>query len=146
MILGLRLGRRLIAAVAVQDEHVTFHDCRFVTSRREVLERSMRTYFAKLLDQLSPTLVCYYAPTTANTKTDQVTVLLTEQATARRIPVVRTDRAHLLQACGLPPGATRSALRDQMRDLWPALADGRPDRQLVGAEALVSALVADLDF
>lgn len=146
MILGLRLGRRLIAAVAVRDERVTFHDCRFVTSRREVLERSMRTYFAKLLDQLSPTRVCYYAPTTADTKADLVTVLLTEQATARRIPVVRTDRAHLLQACGLPPSATRSALRDQMRDLWPALADSRPDRQLVGAEALVSALVADLDF
>lgn len=146
MILGLRLGRRLIAAVAVQDEQVTFHDCRFVTSRRDVLERAMRAYFAKILDQLSPARVCYYAPTTANTATDQLAVLLTEQATARHIPVVRTDRANLLQACGLPPGAKRPALRDQMRDLWPALAEGRPDRQLVGAEALASALVADVDF
>jgi len=146
MMLGLRLGRRLMAAVAVDDEQVVFYDCRFVSSRRDTLERAMRDYFSKILDQLSPALICYYAPTTAKTATDRVAILLEEQAVARSIPMIRTDRPTLLQACGLPPLATRQALTDRVRDLWPVLSEGRLDRQLVCAEALVSALVGEFDF
>ncbi|MFA5897646.1 MAG: hypothetical protein WC829_00900 [Hyphomicrobium sp.] len=145
MILGFRLGRRLMAVVAVQDEAVTFHDCRFVSSRRDTLERAMRSYFSKILDQLSPSRICYYAPTTAKTATDRLVSLLEEQAVARSIPVIRTDRSGLLRACGLPPLATRQALKESVRDLWPVLSEGRLDRQLVCAEALVSALVGECD-
>ncbi len=146
MMLGLRLGRRLMAAVAVDDEQVVFYECRYVSSRRDTMERAMRDYFAKILDQLSPTRVCYYAPTTVGAATDLLTSLLVAEAAARNIPAVRIEKATLLASCGLPTGSKRRHVREMVEDLWPVLSEGQVDRQLVCAEALVSALIGDSEL
>lgn len=146
MMLGFRLGRRQIAVVSLSDEQIAFYESRFVASNRNALERTMRAYFAKILDQLAPARICYYAPTTANTAADQLAGLLKEQADARRIPISRIEKAALLDSCGLPLGAKRLAVKDYLRDIWPVLSEGRADRQLVCAEALVSALIGDSEL
>lgn len=145
MMLGFRLGRRLIAAVAVQGEEVAFHDCRFVSSRRDTLERAMREYFAKLLDQLSPVHIYYYAPTTIKGATDRLVNLLAEEAFARNIPIKPVGKAALFDGCALPVGAKRRHLREMVDGLWPILSEGPVDRQLAYAEALVAALVGECD-
>lgn len=141
--LGFRLGRRLIAAVAVQGEEVTFHDCRFVSSKHDTLERAMRNYFSKILNQLSPAHIYYYAPTTIPGATDRLISLLAEEASTRNIPIKPVGKAALFNGCALPRGAKRRHLKEMVDGLWPILAEGPVDRQLAYAEALVAALVGE---
>jgi hypothetical protein len=60
--------------------------------------------------------------------------------------MVRVEKTALFDSCGLPAGAKRVAVRDYLGDLWPVLSEGRLDRQLVCAEALVSALIGDSEL
>src|SRR5262245_13662757 len=78
MIVGFRLGRRLLAVVAIEDETITFCDSRFVATNR--VERGIPRYFDQVLSQLKPSAICYYAPTSAGSVTERLAALLTQSA------------------------------------------------------------------
>jgi hypothetical protein len=144
VILGLKLGRRLMAAAGHEDEHFVFHDSRYVASRKSTVDAGLTKYFGQLLDQLKPAAVYYYAPTGQQTITEQLAARLEQSATEAGIPVRRLNRTDVFGSFGLTPVRTRRELREQLADLWPLLSEGKAPRQSVLAEAAASALVGDL--
>lgn len=144
VILGLKLGRRLTAAVALRDETFVFHDVRSVPSRAETLEAGITRYLQTLFEQLRPAHVYYYAPTSTQTTTGRLVLLVEQTAVYHGIPASRLAKAEVFGTVGLLPARTRRDLRDQMQHLWPTLSEGKFIRQAVLAEAAAAALVGEL--
>ena len=143
MILGLRLGRRLMAAAALEDDAFVFHECRYVSSRKATFDSSMSKYFARLCEQFTPAAVYYYAPTGPGTVTEQLVARLEQAAGQAGIPVRRLTKTDLFTSVSVVPVRTRGELREQLSDLWPVLAGGQLPRQATLAEAAAGALVGD---
>jgi hypothetical protein len=144
VILGLKLGRRLTAAAALRDEMFVFHDVRSVPSRADTLEAGITRYLHTLFEQLKPAHVYYYAPTSTQTTTGRL-VLLVEQAAANYgIPARRLAKSDVFGGVSALPARTRRELRDQLQHLWPTLSEGKFIRQAVLAEAAAAALVGEL--
>ena len=143
MILGLKLGRRLMAAAGLEDDAFVFHECRYVSSRKATFDASMSKYFARLCEQLTPAAVYYYAPTGPGTVTEQLIERLEQTAGQAGIPVKRLTKTDLFTSVGVAPVRTRRELREQLADLWPVLAEGKLTRQTTLAEAAAGALVGD---
>lgn len=146
MILGLKLGRRLLGAAAFDQEQFTFADSRYVGTRRTVPETTA-AYFRRLIEQTRPLVICYYAPTTPDAPeslTDEVVRLLEKEAALARIPVKGLTRSDIFGSFGLVALKTREALLEVMVQLWPDLSDVKPRRQSAVAEAAVAALVGEL--
>ena len=144
MILGRTLGRRLMAVATLEDEAFSFHEARYVASRKATFDASMSKYFARLFDQFTPTAVYYYAPAGAGTVTEQLMARLEQTAANAGIPARRLTKADLFTSVSLLPVRTRRELREQLSDLWPVLSGGKVPRQAALAEAAASALVGDL--
>lgn len=144
VILGLKLGRRLMAAAAMEDEQFVFHDSRYVASRHSTLAPGTSRYFAQLLDQLRPVAIYYYAPTGHQTLTEQLVVMLEQSAAHAGISSRRLAKADLFTSVSLLPVRTRRELREHLAELWPVLSAGKVHRDAALAEAAASALVGDL--
>lgn len=142
--LGLKLGRRLVAAAGLEDGQFVFHDSRYVGARKSMLNAGTTRYFGQLLDQLKPAAVYYYAPTGQRTITQQLAVLLEQSAAQAGIPVHRLTKADLFGSASVTPVRTRRELHEQLADLCPVLSEGKVHRRTVLAEASASALVGDL--
>lgn len=144
LVLGLKLGRRLTAAAALRDEMFVFHDVRSVPSRTDTLETSIARYLNTLFEQLKPAHLYYYAPTSTQTTTERL-VLLVEQAAANHaIPALRLVKSDVFGSIAAVPARTRRELRDQLQHLWSTLSDGKLIRQAALAEAAATALVGEL--
>ena len=143
MIVGLKLGRRLMAVAALEDERFVFQDTRFVASRKSALQSGITRYFSQVFEQLKPTAIYYYAPTGPNTITEALVTLLDTQAGQMGIPAKRLSKPDLFDHFGLLPFRTRRELRDHLQHLWPVLSEGKAHRQLVLAEAAAAACVGD---
>lgn len=141
--LGLRLGRRLVAAVGLEDEQFVFNDSRYVAARKGTLNAGTTRYFGQLLDQLKPAAVYYYAPTGQRTITEQLAVGLEQSAVQAGISAHRLTKADLFGSVSGTPIRTRRELREQLTDLWPVLSEVKVHRQAALAEASASALVGN---
>jgi hypothetical protein len=143
--LGLKLGRRLVAAAGLdEDGQFVFHDSRYVDGRKSTLNAGTTRYFGQLLDQLKPAAVYYYAPTGHQTLTEQLALLLEQSAVHAGISAHRLTKADLFGSVSVTPARTRRELQEQLADLWPALSEAKVHRQAALAEASASALVGDL--
>ena len=143
MTLGLKLGRRLVAAVAVDGEEFAFQDSRFVPRRAQLVSGFSR-YLQQLLRQVSPSAVYFYAPGANATLTHDLIGLLEAEAAAAGITARPLNKAEVFGAFGLKPVKTRRELRDLLQNLWPVLSEGKVHRQAALAEAAAVALVGDL--
>lgn len=143
-VLGLKLGRRLVGAAALADETFVFHDLRYVSSRRDRWESAMTRYFQTLLEQIKPAYVCYYAPTTLQTTTNRLVLLLEQTAGEAGVAAHRLTKSELLDHFAFTPIRTRGQLRERLQALWPVLAEGKVGRQAVLAEAAAAALMGEL--
>jgi hypothetical protein len=144
MTLGLKLGRRLVGAVALDDETVTFHDSRFVRARRDQPGTALSTYVGRVLDQVRPSVVYMYAPVGVGTVTAELVGALEREAARRGIPVKPLTRTDVLGSFGLRLLRTRAELREVIGVIWPALAEVKRHRQDTVAEAAAAALVGDI--
>ena len=144
MILGLRIGRRLLAAVTLDHEAFMFYEARYVASRTTTSDPGMTRYFTRLLEQFKPTAVYFYAPAGTGTTAEQLVAGLEQTAAHAGVPVKRLAKADLFTSATLVPARTRRELREQLSDLWPVLSEGKLHRQTVLAEAAASALVGEL--
>lgn len=138
MTLGLRFSRRMVAAVALDEERIVFHHFRYVSKGQTRMAR----YLATLLEQLRPGAVCYYAPTSTQTVTESLATRLQEETAKRGVPVIRVGRVELLASLGLDRIRTRRDLLLKLQDLWPILTH-KSEAQLAMSEAVVSALIGD---
>lgn len=144
MTLGLKLGRRLMGAVVVDDEQCVLRDSRFVTARTADRAVAVTRYLTQLLDQAPPTAIYYYAPTGVETVTTSLVEVVQSTAGARGIPVRPLTRLDVFGSFGVTPFRTRRDLRDHLVHFWPELAEGQPHRREVLAEAAAAALVGQL--
>ena len=144
MTLGFRLSRRLVAAVALQDDQVVHQDSRYVARRREAVEGRVSRYFDRLLDQLSPTTIWYYAPTRPEALSERLTQLLEASASRHGIPTRQLAAGSLRQALALPVRAPRRAILEHVVPLWPAVANLPRAQQATFAEAAVVAMTGDI--
>jgi len=144
MILGLKLGRRLLAAVAFEDEETILCDSRFVPSRKDELERGFGRYFDQLIAQVKPEEVFYYAPTGQQTVTERLAELLRAAVDRAGIPATRVTKQDLFPSCGIPVPRTRRELRECLGTFVPQVGENKPARQVVIAEAAATALVGEL--
>ena len=143
MILGLKLSRRLIAAVGLDEEAFTFSDSRFVPSRSAELAAIGR-YFHTLLTQTHPASVYVYSPEGAGRTTDILRDALEQAAGALGIPVKPLGRLAIFGSFGIAPVRTRRELREVLLPLWPALTEGKTQRQTALAEAAAAALIGQV--
>lgn len=143
MILGLKLGRRLIAAVGLSDEAFSFRDSRYIGSRRE-LAATVPAYFRRLLEQSRPRTIYAYAPSAPDSSTEDVVALLEAEAAKMGVTVKRLTKSDMLGSFGLVPLRTRSELRTVLLHLWPQLSENPELRQVPLAEAAAAALIGDL--
>lgn len=143
-IVGLKLGRRLTAAVAFRNEHVVFHDSRYVPGRRDLRERSVVRYLVQLLAQLEPVHLFYFAPTTPASATDTLVSLIESVASQRGVPITRLSRADLFDHVGLVPLRTRRELCEHLQVMWSGLGEIESARRLPFAEATACAFVGEL--
>lgn len=144
MILGLKLGRRLVAAVALNDDRFVFQDSRYVRSPRTALEPVFERYLRHVFEQVKPAAVYYYAPIAAKTVTELLIKQLTAVSGAFGIPVKPLTRLEVFGSFGVLPIRTRHELCEQITAFWPALREAKVQRQEVLAEAAATALVGDL--
>jgi 5-formyltetrahydrofolate cyclo-ligase len=142
MTLGVKLGRRLLAAVAFDDEQVIFCDSRFVPSKREDLHR-LAKYIDQLIAQVQPTEVVYYAPSASESVTEQLAGLLEATMNKAGIPTSRLTRQELFASFGTPPVRTRRELRECLSSFVPQVNENKTARHVVMAEAAAAALVGE---
>lgn len=143
-ILGIKLARRLLASVVLQDEEFVWGDQRYVTSRPASVERAMGGYFDTLLNQVNPAAIYYYAPVGEGATTKRLVSLLEQAARSRSIPLHRLTKAVLLERFGVGPVCSRRDLHELLRPFWPRLEEGAKVRQVVLAEATAAALAGDI--
>src|SRR5689334_883627 len=143
MILGLKLGRRLMAACGLEDEQFAFHDSRFVP-RSVAPNPALARYFRQVIAQVRPTAIYYYAPTGQQTLTEALVNVLVTTAGEMGIPAKPLSKSDVFGSFGVLPLRTRRELREHLQHLWPVLAQGKVHRQVALAEAATAALVGDL--
>lgn len=143
MILGLKIGRRLIAACAIHNETFTFHDSRYVGAKA-TLATAIPAYLQQLIAQVHPRVIYVYAPSTPDSSTEQLVRLLEAEAANSAVSVKTLQKSDVIGSFGLVPLRTRTELRDQVLHLWPELAHEREPRQVPLAEAAAAALIGDL--
>lgn len=139
-ILGIKLGRRLIATVGLRDEEFVFGDQRFVTSRPQSFESAMTRYFDTVLDQLRPDLIFYYVPAPSGTVAARLIGILESVAARQQLsarPLAKTD---VFDNFGVLPLRTRRELREYLAAFWSTLTDGKVASQWVLAEAASAAM------
>jgi hypothetical protein len=144
MTLGLKLGRRLLAACALDGEQFVFRDSRFVTAPHALEVAGLGRYLQQLIAQLRPQTIYYYAPTLPNTRTARLIALLLTTAGEMGVPAKPLSRLDLFGSFGVLPVRTRQELCDLVGQIWPALAEEHRHRQTTLAEAAATALVGDL--
>ena len=144
MILGLKLGRRLVAAVAFDDEEAILCDSRFVPSGTEDLERVVARYFDQVISQVKPIEVFYYAPTSAQTVTERLVDVLTAAVARVGLTATRVTKEDLIASFGIPPLRTRRELRECISTFFSQVGENKAARQVVIAEAAATALVGEL--
>ena len=146
MILGFKLGRRLLAAVGLDAEQFGFVDSRYV-GRRQTLTETASAYFHRVIDQARPSVIYVYAPTAPDepeSLTKALVGVLETEAGRVGVPVKELERADLFGSFGLVALRTRPQLFDVMSAIWPALSEAKKERQLILAEAGAAALVGDI--
>lgn len=144
MILGLKLGRRLLAAVAFDGEETVLCDSRFVPSRKDELDRGFAKYFDQLISQVKPVEIFYYAPTGQQTVTERLVDILKASAERAGLSATRLTKQDLSLSFGVPAIRTRRELRECLAAFVPQVGENKTARQVIVAEAAATALVGEL--
>lgn len=144
MTLGIKIGRRLTAIAGLDGERFAFRDSRYAIKRREVQIEAFTQYIARVIEQVRPTAVYFYAPTAPETLASELARTLEAQAAKAGIPVRSLSRADVFGSFGVLPLRTRRELREVITAIWPELATALISRQEALAEAAAAALIGEL--
>ena len=120
-LLALRVSRRAIAAVSLDDETLGFADARHLTSRRGKAVDAAIRYVSRLLDQAAPSAVVIDAPAKGGSATMSVAEAIADLLTRRSIVHTSLPTADILLAYGMPALRSRRELRAVAAALWAQL-------------------------
>ena len=120
-IIALRLSRRAIAAAMLKEEQLEFRDGRHLNSRRERAERSAGSYVERLVQQLAPTGVVIYAPSTDDGLRSQVLRTVQTVLVRAGVSLRIVSRREMTEAFGSPPVRGWSEIRAATESFWPEL-------------------------
>jgi hypothetical protein len=144
VILGLRVSRRRLTGVSVDEGRVVFADSRYVPSKASVREASVRRYVSTLMDQTRPDALCVYAPTArADSSSELLVAVVQLEATQRQVPVLRFTKIEMLESLRAERSARRRWLSEQVRLFceWPSDKITAP---LDTAEAALAAYLGEI--
>lgn len=142
-LLALRLSRRAIGAVVLDDEHIVFADTRHLTSNQERARIAADRYLAHLIDQIRPVRLAVYMPEHARALTAAVLDHLKQLSTASAIPLRVVTKPELLSVFGTTPLRNRQELHGIVECLWPTLAEVSNRVKPYLADAAATAWYAD---
>jgi len=120
-ILALRLTRRAVAAVLVQEETVAFHDGRHLSSRRPRAVATAERYLERMLELLKPTLVVIDAPNADGSTTSQLLQVTVAALTKLGIQSTVVSVPDVLSSYGVPGLKSRTELLRVAERFWPEL-------------------------
>jgi hypothetical protein len=116
--LTLRLSRRAVAAVALDDESLAFCDGRHLNSRRDRAVAGATRYVARVLELTAPSKVLIDAPAKNGSTNGAILGSVLDLLAERKIVTCRIATADVLQAFGAPALHTRSELRRTTEAFW----------------------------
>ena len=117
-VLTLRISRRAVAAVVLDDEHLSFCDGRHLRSNKAAVQNSAIRYLTLVLDQVRPATVIIDCPFKTGGQTEVIWNALTPLLATRGVALTRVTVGALLEAFGLPGLPSRRALRDVVASLF----------------------------
>ena len=117
-VLTLRISRRAVAGVVLDDEQLVFCDGRHLRSDRSALQNSAIRYLTLLLDQVRPAKVVIDCPFRTGGQTEAIWNALSAMLASRSVPATRVTIGALLEAFGLPGLPSRRALRNVVAPLF----------------------------
>ncbi len=122
-IVSVRVSRRAIAAVIMDDDRLSLSDGFHLNSRRERAERSSERYIEKLLSRFPIKGVVVYAPNTDEGATSSVLRAVQTAIVRAGIPIRLITKEELLKAFGRPALRHWTQLRQIAECYWPQLAE-----------------------
>jgi hypothetical protein len=120
--LVLRLNRRAIGAVVLNDEELTFLDGRHLTSNRARAVVAADRYVRRLFALTRATDVVVDAPAEPASTTAELVDAVFRAAEAVGIRAQTVGTTDILQSFGAPTIRTRGQLRKIVSEFWPQLA------------------------
>jgi hypothetical protein len=117
-VLTLRISRRAVAAVVLDDERLAFCDGRHLRSNKAAVQNSALRYLTLVLDQVRPAKVVIDCPFKTGGQTEVIWTALLALLTTRGVAVTRVTVGALLEAFALPGLPSRRALRDVVARLF----------------------------
>lgn len=143
-ILTLRVNRRAIGAVVLQDEDLTLIDGRHLSSRSEKGIGAATRFSKQLIATANPHVLVVDAPRGGSGAiTDAAVNAITELARQRGIEVLMVSKPELLATYALRGLRNRRELRDLVRQYWTELSRVKGKVEPYVADAAAAALYAD---
>ena len=142
-LLAVRLSRRALGAVALEDDHVVFADSRHLTSNQDRARRNADRYLARIVDQIRPARLAVYVPDQAKALTATLVMQVRQMADASGLPLRIVTKTQLLSAFGVRPLRQRHELQGLIEEFWPGLADMSNQLKPYLADAAATAWYAD---
>lgn len=143
-LLTLRVNRRAIGAVVLNDEAVTLTEGKHLTSRPEKTVSAATRFVEYLMALTRPSLVVMDSPVGKEESTTDRIVQSVRQSTARSgLELLVVTKSEILASYGLRGVRNRRELRELIRQYWPELGalQGKVEPFIVDAAA--AALYAD---
>lgn len=143
-LLTIRINRRAVGAVVLDNETLAFSDGRHLTSRSDRTVEAATRFLEYVLTLTKPALLVLDAPRgTADSTASRITSAITEMLTRTGVELLPVSRSEVLAAYGLRGMKNRQELRQLIRQYWPELATIRRKVEPFIADAAAAALYAD---
>jgi hypothetical protein len=143
-LLALRINRRAIAAVVLENESAIVADGRHLSSQTERAVQAAVRYISRLIQLTQPTALIVDAPTTQQANTTRHILDALEQLSAdHHLPLTRVLTADILAAYGNPALETREEVREIVSGFWPQVDRVRGAIKPFVVDAAAAALFAD---
>lgn len=143
-ILTLRVNRRALGAVVLQNDTLTLVDGRHLTSKPQKTVEAASRFIGYLLALTKPTLLVVDAPkATDDSVTGRISAAITDVITRNALRCVLVSRSELLAAYGIRGLRHRRELREIVRPYWPELATVKGQVEPFVVDAAAAALYAE---
>ena len=143
-VLTIRINRRAVGAVILDNESLTFIDGRHLTSRSDRTVDAAIRFVEYVLAITKPVLLVLDAPRSkADSTTTRITNALADVITGTGLELLPVSKSEILAAYGIRGVRSRRELRELIRQYWPELTAMRRKVEPYVTDAAAAALYAD---
>jgi hypothetical protein len=143
-LLTLRINRRAIGAVVLDNEELTLTDGRHLSSKSDKIVAAATRFVEYLLILIKPSLLVVDAPIgKGDSATTRVMVAVRDLASSKGLELFPVSKTEILAAYGIRGARNRRELRTLIRHYWPELSRMRGKVEPFVVDAAAAALYAD---